>query len=112
MNQTEELLVGAKFPNAFKVNYVTQNLSYLMGEILTLVDASIEGDKNKAIKDIIKKTFSNTQNKFWDLALKEIKETDIRHSEQPYAHPLPDGNLSVYDSMIPSDEKVYEIDYN
>jgi hypothetical protein len=57
--------------NAFKLGLVGDNLSHLMGEILTIVDASTEGEKNKAIKDLIKGKFSDKQVWLGELAWKE-----------------------------------------
>jgi hypothetical protein len=44
------------------VSGVNAQLSYLLGEVLTIIDASIDGDKNKAVKDLIKNRFSTRQN--------------------------------------------------
>ena len=41
---------------------VNAQLSYLLGEVLTIIDASIDGIKNKAVKDLIKDKFSKRQN--------------------------------------------------
>jgi hypothetical protein len=65
--------------NAFKLHLVSDNLSHLMGEILTIVDASIEGDKNKAVKDLIKSKFSEKHVWFADLAWKELEEDGCGH---------------------------------
>ena len=70
----KEYKVGELSPNegfnAFKVHFVADNLSHLMGEILTVVDASTEGEKNKAMKDLIKRAFAEKQSWFSELAWK------------------------------------------
>ena len=76
----KEYKVGELSPNegfnAFKVYLVSDNLSHLMGEILTVVDASTEGEKNKAMKDLIKRAFSEKQSWFSELSWKyEVDET-------------------------------------
>jgi hypothetical protein len=53
-NDTQDGLIYASGANA--------QLSFLLGEVLTIIDASTEGEKNKAIKDLIKDKFSKRQN--------------------------------------------------
>lgn len=50
-----------------------------MGEILTIVDASTEGDKNKAIKDLIKKSFSERQGWISELSWKQTEPDGQGH---------------------------------
>lgn len=67
-NMSREKLVG-KTPtvfNGFTSEVISMNLSGLLGEILTIVDASISGDQNKAIKDLIKQSVSRKQDFFFD----------------------------------------------
>lgn len=52
---------------ALKVWLVNQNISSLLGEILTIVDASTDGEKNKAIKDLVKERFGNKQDWFIEM---------------------------------------------
>lgn len=59
------------YKNAFTLPFVATNLSHLMGEVLTVVDASTDGDKNKAMKDLIKRAFSEKQQWFTECAWKE-----------------------------------------
>lgn len=66
--------------NAFKLGLVSENLSDLMGKILTIIDASTEGAKNKALKDIIKQEFYNKQGWFSELAWKEVELDGEGHS--------------------------------
>lgn len=66
--------------NAFKLGLVGENLSHLMGRILTVVDASTEGAKNMAMKDLIKKEFSEKQMWFSELAFKELEEVTEGHA--------------------------------
>ena len=60
--------------NAFKLGFVSDNLSHLLGEVLTVIDASLEGDKNKAVKDLIRSKFSSKQNWFSEVAFKDIPQ--------------------------------------
>lgn len=68
--------------NAFKLNLVSGNLSHLLGEVLTVIDAATEGDKNKAIKDLIKDKFSKKHEWFGELAWKEIESENKGHAPQ------------------------------
>lgn len=52
---------------ALKAYLVNDNISHLLGKVLTVIDASTEGDKNKAIKDLLRKTFEETQNWIWEM---------------------------------------------
>ncbi len=65
--------------NAFKLNLVSDNLSHLMGEVLTVIDASVEGERNKAMKDLIKRAFSDKQGWFSELAWKYEEEIGSGH---------------------------------
>lgn len=58
--------------NAVKLSLIRNNLSYLMGEVLTVIDASVEGDKNKAMKDLVKDKFRDKQIYFYDLAFNKV----------------------------------------
>ena len=57
--------------NAFKISLIGKNLNDLQGKILTIIDASVEGDKNKAIKDLIKREFSDKHDWFYELSYVE-----------------------------------------
>lgn len=65
--------------NAFKLSLVGNNLSHLLGEVLTVVDASTEGEKNKAMKDLIKRCFSDKQGWFGELAWKQQESEGEGH---------------------------------
>lgn len=43
----------------FRFDLVSRHLRWLQGEVLTVIDAAIDGEKNKAIKDLIKDKFSS-----------------------------------------------------
>ncbi len=65
--------------NALKQELVTENLSSLLGEILTIIDASTEGDKNKAIKDLMRQTFSKKMDWIFSLSFKEqMGENEVK----------------------------------
>jgi len=66
--------------NAFKLGIVGENLNHLLGRVLTVVDASTEGEKNKAMKDLVKKEFAEKQSWFAELAFKELEEAVESHS--------------------------------
>lgn len=74
--------------NAFKLDFVRENISHLLGEILTVIDASLEGEKNKAVKDLIKDKFSKKQDWFSECAFKQLpKENEgvmASSSDRPY----------------------------
>lgn len=69
--------------NAIKYWVVNENLSTLLGEILTVVDASTEGDKNKAMKDLIRNSFSKRQDWIFELAWKEERDNDTASDNNP-----------------------------
>lgn len=58
--------------NAIKVELINDNVSHLLGEVLTIIDASTEGEKNKAIKDLVRRAFSDKQSWFSELSWKEL----------------------------------------
>lgn len=58
-------LMGHKY--ALSVQLVGDNVSHLLGKVLTIVDASTEGEKNKAMKDLIRQVFEEKQGWFWKL---------------------------------------------
>lgn len=64
--------------NAFKLGFIQDNLSHLLGEILTVIDASLDGDKNKAVKDLLRDKFSHKQNWFSECAWKDLPQGDAR----------------------------------
>lgn len=66
--------------NAIKAEGCTLILSKLLGDVLTIIDASTDGDKNKAIKDLIKEKFSKKQDVFWDLHFVEKEKEGCGHS--------------------------------
>lgn len=83
--------------NAFKLGLVSENLDGLMGEILTIIDASTEGIKNKALKDLIKQRFYNKHGWFAELAWKELEPEGQGHQPaQPWEH-----------LIIPAGDKLY-----
>jgi hypothetical protein len=57
--------------NLFEACRVTDNLSELLGEVLTIIDASTEGEKNNAIKGLIRHRFSEMQSWFTRLAYED-----------------------------------------
>ena len=62
--------------NAFKYHFIGENLSFLMGQILTIIDASVIGEQNKAVKDLIRGKFSETQTYFYDMSWKPKIENE------------------------------------
>lgn len=57
--------------NAIKFGFINQNLSHLLGQILTVIDATMEGEKRDATKSLIRDYFSKKQDWFSELAWKE-----------------------------------------
>ena len=64
---SDDNLIKNKY-NAIKAEGVGEILSKLMGEVLTIIDASTEGDRNKAIKDLIKEKFHKKQDVVYELS--------------------------------------------
>lgn len=65
--------------NAFKLGFVNENLSHLLGEVLTVIDACMTGDQNKATKDLMRRSFSDKQSWFSELAWKEQEKEGEAH---------------------------------
>ena len=65
---------------SFTSHFVSENLNHLLGQILTIVDASIpESNQNKSIKDLIRDKFNGKQKWFSEVSWKnpeQIKEMD------------------------------------
>lgn len=70
--------------NAFKYPLVSENLDHLLGQVLTIIDASTEGEKNKAIKDLIKDKFSKKHEWFSELSWKELEPEGSGHKLRNY----------------------------
>ena len=60
--------------NAMKYNFVESNIRDLEGKVLTVIDAVLEGQQNKATKDIIKEKFSDKMQWLTKVALKDEEE--------------------------------------
>lgn len=69
---------------AFKSSFIVEELSNLMGQVLTVVDASTSGEQNIAIKSLIKEKFSNKQNLFTDLQYKQEEQLGEGHRPRNY----------------------------
>jgi len=57
--------------NAFKSRIVQDRISRLAGEILTIADASLAEHQKKAVKDLIKRAFGDTQEWFLEKSLEK-----------------------------------------
>lgn len=53
---------------AFRYDFVQDNLNNLLGQVLTVVDASVDGEKNKAVKDLIREKFHSKMGWFGEVA--------------------------------------------
>lgn len=54
--------------NALRLSLIRENVEHLMGKVLTIIDASVLGEQNKAVKDLIKNSFYQKQDWFVELA--------------------------------------------
>lgn len=70
--------------NAIKVNLISDELSNLLGQVLTIIDASTDGEKNKAIKDLVREKFNKKQDFFFELAYKEQEKEGNGHAPAMY----------------------------
>jgi hypothetical protein len=62
-----------KLSTDLSLDCVLAQISFLLGDILTIIDASISGEQqNKAIKDIIKQKFSTRQDWITKLSYNEL----------------------------------------
>lgn len=66
--------------NAFKIGFVSDNLSHLLGEVLTVLDASTQGDQNKAMKDLVRRAFADKQSWFRELSWKYEESISNGHA--------------------------------
>lgn len=82
------LSTGLGGTNALKLFLISDNISHLQGEILTIVDACTEGDKNKAMKDLIKDKFNSKLDWICQLAYKRELASDKAQPEQEWEHGL------------------------
>lgn len=74
VSRVESIMPGGR--NAFTLDLVSENLRHLIGEVLTVIDASTEGEKNKAIKDLIKDKFEKKFSWFSELSWKELDRVE------------------------------------
>ena len=55
-----QLTRGEYFENYFRYSFVARHLRWLMGEVLTIIDATIDDERKlKATKDLVKDKFSS-----------------------------------------------------
>lgn len=81
--------------NAFKLSLVNRHIDNLLGEVLTIIDASIDGDKNKPVKDLIKGQFRRKQDQFCDFAWTEWNEEDMSPATGSESDPLQTGLVKM-----------------
>lgn len=74
-----EILCNVSTYAALKPGFVVEELSNLLGQVLTIVDASTDGDKNTAMKSLIKEKFSSKQNYLNDLGYKQEEVEGANH---------------------------------
>jgi len=60
--------------NLFKLSFIIDNISHLLGQTLTVIDASLEGEKREAVKDLIKERFSKKQDWFCEVAWYDVPQ--------------------------------------
>ncbi len=102
----EYLSRGVRYP------LITHELSHLLGQVLTVIDAAItEPNQLKAIKDLLKSKFSDKMyGIFWDYCYRKefdisqpyfrsmLIESLVKHSEMEYAPP--------HNSALPEPDKI------
>ena len=76
--------VPCKETLALQYSIIQPNLSGLMGKILTIIDASIPGEQNKAVKDLVKNSFNETQNWFYDISHSRKSTQDYGEFGYPF----------------------------
>lgn len=99
MSKSKKNTIGLGGRNALKGWLITDNIYDLMGKVLTIVDAATEGDKNKAIKDLIKDVFHKKHEWLCELCWKELEPEGSGHSPR---QEWEDGLV-----VIGTDNKVY-----
>ena len=77
-------LMGKK---RFSGNEITESLNYLLGRVLTIIDASIsESKQNKAVKDLIKGEFiwdmSTISDKLCNGRIVEVNEEELNQCKE------------------------------
>ena len=64
---------------AFKSYFVIEELSNLLGQILTVIDASTTGEQNQAMKSLVREKFGTKQDYFSELGYKQVEEKGEGH---------------------------------
>jgi len=60
---------------AFTRSFINNQYDLITGKILTVIDAVMTGEQNKATKDIIRNIMSDSHQTIWDLCwMKEVKD--------------------------------------
>jgi hypothetical protein len=77
-------LYSQKESLAFKSSFVIDNLSDLLGKVLTIVDASTSGVQNKAMKDLIREKFNLKQDWFDEVAHTQLSKESYGDFGFPY----------------------------
>ncbi len=68
-NRVVKLELGGEKERVFNYSLINKQLRFLMGEVLTVIDASIQNERQlKATKDLIKGKFSNKLSWLYELA--------------------------------------------
>lgn len=61
---------------AFKYRWVSHELDFLLGRLLTLAEAIIPEERLKASKDLIRNEVSNLQKRFYDSSFDEAENPE------------------------------------
>jgi hypothetical protein len=79
---------------ALRFGFIQPNVSRLEGRILTIIDASEDGEKRDAVKDLVKREFRETLEWF-----NEITHTDLSRAKEIYpkkwGRPFPELTVKV-----------------
>lgn len=79
--------------NALKLGLVSGNVSDLMGKVLTIIDASLEGEKKESVKSLIRDAFYRKQDWFAELAY----WVTPKEQEDTIKNDWEDGLVSIFE---------------
>lgn len=101
-SQAKIIKSSTKKAQAFTGDLVSNKFSSLLGEVLTIVDACIDEEKKKAVKDLVRQAFSRKQDWFLTQSIKHIEDGEklpygmIAYTMKLVSGPTIDGNPESY----------------
>jgi len=70
-NKVKKVELTLQGINAIKLVISSSNLDDLLGKVLTILDASLDGEKNKSVKSLVRDAFYRKHDWFSEMAFEE-----------------------------------------